>query len=174
MKKLALLAFATVAVAAQAQVTTSPSFTPPAIFQDDFDSIAAGTYNSLSVFGVPATMSRIGTGGSLVVRPWTGLNTPPHMIYGDNVNAQISVGPPMKRFSGWFHSGIIGVFSPQMSVRFFDASNSPIGGVTVNLTTTPQFFAWQTTPKWKRVEIYGTIPGFAGAVAIDSLSIQPW
>jgi hypothetical protein len=174
MKKLALLALVAVSVAAQAQVTSAGPFATPAAFQENFDSIAAGTYNSLSVFGTPAVMQRLGTGGSLVVRPWPGLNTMPHMIYGDNVNARITTAIPMKRFSGWFHSGIIGLFSPTMTVRFYDMFLNPIGSATVNLTTTPQFFAWKTTPKWRRVEILGGIPGFPGVVAIDSLSIRPW
>jgi hypothetical protein len=174
MKKLALLAIAATAVAAQAQVTTSPSFTTFPFWQEDFDSVTAGTYNNLPVFGTPAVMSRIGTGGSLVVRPWPGLNTPPHMIYGDLVNARITTSIPMMRFSGWFHSGIGGVFSSMMTLRFFDVSGNPIGSVTVPLTTTPQFYAWQTSPKWRRVEIYGNIPLFPGFVGIDSLSIRPW
>lgn len=175
MKKLALLAIAaTASIAAQAQVTPSAPFGTFPFWQENFDTTAAGTYNNLTVFGTPAVMQRIGAGGSLVVRPWPGVNTAPHMIYGDNVNARITTLIPMKRFSGWFFSGIIGLFSPTMTVRFFDVSNNPIGSATVPMTTAPQFFAWQTTPMWRRVEIYGGIPSFPGVVAIDSLSMRPW
>lgn len=175
MKKLALLALATASVvAAHAQVFPTGPFVTPAFWQEDFDSITQGPYNILPVFGSPAFMQRIGTGGSLMVTPWPGLNTPPHMIYGDQVNARIVTLIPMRRFSGWFHSGIAGVFSSTMTLRFFDAANNPIGSVTVPLTTTPQFYAWRTVPLWRRVEIYGNIAAFPGAVGIDSLSIRPW
>src|SRR5687767_3120440 len=119
MKKLAVCALAAVAVAAQAQVTTTGPFATFWFWQEDFDTTAQGPYNALPVFGTPALMQRLGP-GSLVVSPWTTANTAPHIIYGNNAHARITTVIPMKRFSGWFHSGIIGLFSPVMTVRFYD------------------------------------------------------
>ena len=61
MKKFALLALSIAAVSAQAQVFATGPFATPVAFQEDFDSVAAGTYNALSVFSTPAVMQRIGT-----------------------------------------------------------------------------------------------------------------
>ena len=173
MKKLALLAIAAAAVSAQAQVFPSGPFATFPFWQEDFDSTPTGPYINLPVFGSPAVMQRIGP-GQLMVQNWAGVNSVPNMIWGRQADARITTLIPMRRFSGWFFSGIFGLFSGTMTVRFFDVSNTLIGSVTVPLTTTPQFYAWQTNPLWRRVEIMGNIPGFPGIVGIDSLSIRPW
>lgn len=173
MRKIFGLAFLAFAAASQAVVLPTGFFATPAIMQENFDTTATGVYNTLPVFGVPAVMARIGTAGGLVVRPYPGVNTAPNMIYGDNVDAQIKTLVPMRRFGGFFRSGIVGVFSATATFRFYDAANNPIGSMTVPMSTTFTWFGFQTFPKWRRVEILGAVPGFPGLIGMDSLRIRP-
>jgi hypothetical protein len=174
MKKLVAMALiAAISVVSYAQVTTTVFFPAPLVLQETFDSITPSTYNTLPVFGPFGIASRIGTGGSLVVRPWPGVPSTPNMMYGDNVDVRIKTAIPMKRFGGFFCSGIIGVFSSMAKFVFYDASNNVIGSQTVPMMTTWQWIGFKTIPKWKKVEIYGNIPGFQGAVAMDWLRMRP-
>jgi hypothetical protein len=173
MKKTFVFAFAVLAAASQAIVSSIGFFPTPAIMQEGFDTTTVGTYNALPVFSVPAVMSRIGTGGQLVVRPYPGVNTIPNMCFGDGVNAQIKTGIPMRRFGGFFMSGINGVFSSTATFRFYDAANNPIGAATVALSPLFTWVGFSTIPKWKRVEILGSIPTLPGYVGMDSLRIRP-
>lgn len=172
MKKTLVFALLTLAAASQAVIFPNAFFATPVPFRENFDSTIQGSYNSLPAFGTPALMSRIGTGGSLAVQPFVGANTVPHVLFGDQVDVRLQTLLPMRRFGGFFRAGVLGVFSPTVSFRFFDAFNNPVGSATVPLTATFQWIGFQTFPKWRRVEIYGGIPGFPGAVAMDSLRIR--
>jgi hypothetical protein len=174
MKKLVALALiAATSVVSYATVTFTGPFAAPLILQETFDSITPSTYNTLPVFGVPAVATRIGTGGSLVVRPWPGVPSTPNMMYGDGVDVRIKTSIPMRRFGGFFRSGVVGVFSSMATFVFYDASNTVIGSQSVPMTTSWQWVGFITNPKWKTVEIYGNVPGFAGAVAMDWLRMRP-
>lgn len=174
MKKIAVFALGfLVTVSAHAQVFPTPFFATPPIFREGFDTTAPGPYTSFPVFGVPALISRIGT-GSIIVSPYPGVNTVPNLLYGNQANVRIVSLIPMRRFGGYFNSGFLGAFSSTATFRFFDASGFPIGSATVPLTTTMTWYGFRTIPKWRRVEIYGNIAALPGAVGIDSLRIRPW
>jgi len=173
MKKSFVLGLLLVASASQAIVLPAAFFPTPPFLRENFDTTAVGVYNTLPVFGVPAVMNRIGTGGGLVVRPYPGVNTVPNMLVGDNVDAEIISLIPMRRFGGFFRSGVFGAFSSTATFRFYDVANNPIGTAVVPMTMGFTWVGWQTFPKWRRVEIIGSVPGFQGLVAMDSLRIRP-
>jgi hypothetical protein len=174
MKKLAVFAFVIAAGAIQAQVTPTTPFATPAIFQENFDSTAANTYSALSIFGTPATAQQIGAGAGLVVQPYPGLISNPHLMVGNGVDIAINTTVPMRRFGAWFRSGFFGVFSSAARVFFYDASNNLIGSPqSIILTSNFVWYGWTANPKWKRIEIYGVVPGFPGAVGLDSMTIRP-
>jgi hypothetical protein len=172
MRKIALIMLATSAVTAHAIVVPTGPFAAPPAFQERFDTTTAGMYNALPVFGTPALAQRIGI-GQMQVGPYPWVNTVPHLLVGQRADVRITTLVPMRRFGGFFNSGYFGVFSTSATFRFFDASNNFIGQQTVPMSTTMQFYAFQTFPKWRRVEIYGNVPGFAGCIGMDSLRIRP-
>lgn len=173
MKKLALIVFATASLStAHAVIFPTGFFATPNPLRENFDSTIAGNYNAMPVFGIGAVMQRIGI-GSLQVQPFLGVNTVPHMLFGNRADVRITTPILMRRFGGYFASGVNGVFSGFATFRFFDAFNNPIGSASVPMTTTFTWVGFQTFPKWRRVEIYGAIPGLQGHVMMDSLRIRP-
>lgn len=174
MKKIAVFALALMITGAHALVFPTAFFATPLPLRENFDTTLVGPYNTLPVFGPLGNMSRIGTGGSLMVQSFIGANTAPNIIYGNNVDARITLLVPMRRFGGYFRSAVGGAFSPTASFKFYDAFNNPIGGMTVPMTSTFTWHGFITFPMWKRVEIYGAIPGYQGIVGIDSLRIRPF
>jgi hypothetical protein len=175
MKKLLSMAvLAAVATTTYAQVTPTGFFPTPAFWTEGFDTTAAGNYNTLPVFGPWALGSKIGANGALVVRPIPTPPSVPNVIYGDNVDMRITAAIPMKRFGGWFKSAPFGAIVTAVRFDFYDNAGSLIGSQSVPLGTTWQWIGFQTTPQWKRVEIFGNIPGFGGLVAMDSLRMRLW
>ncbi len=169
------IAFTSLAVAAHAQVTPAPFFFTPPVMQEGFDTTIAGLYTTMPVFGVPASASAIGTGGMLVVSPYPGVVSLPHLMYGRGVDVEIRTLIPMRRFGGYFRSGFFGLFSTTAEFRFYDASNVLIGTPQiVPMTAALSWVGFTTVPKWNRVEIYGNVPGIPGLVGMDSLRIRPF
>jgi len=174
MKKIAVFALGLLVTAAHAVVLPIPFFATPAPLREGFDTTLVGNYNTLPVFGPLGTMTRIGTGGPLTVQSFIGANTVPNIIFGNNADARITLIVPMRRFGGYFRSAVGGAFSPTATFKFYDAFNNPIGGMTLPMTSTFTWHGFITFPMWKRVEIYGAIPGYQGIVGIDSLRIRPF
>ncbi len=172
MKTTALLALAALSVAAQAQVTPTVFFPTPAPLTHNFDTNIAGGYTTLALFTGIGTALPIGT-GTMMVMPDPSNVSFPHVFVGRGADIEISVVAPMRRFGGFFNSGYFGVISGFAAFRFYDAFNFPIGTAVAPLTTTMQWVGFTTVPKWKRVEIYGFVPGFQGIVGMDSLRIRP-
>ena len=173
MKKYLVPSLFFLVVAAQAQVTWNGPFTAPPAFNENFDSIAAGSYAGLPVFGVPAVALQIGTGVGLDVQPQVGNPSLPHCMYGNRVDVRIISAIPMRRFGGLFRSGFIGLFSPTARFVFYDSSNNVIGVQTATMTTAWSWVGSQTIPKWNRVDILGAIPGVAGCIGMDDLVMRP-
>jgi hypothetical protein len=164
--------------AAQAQVTTSAWFTPPPVFQENFDSILPGSYTNVGVFGFPAVAYRTTAGGWLDVGPPIFPNPPAfsplNTIIGVNSGVGYKVSLPMRRFGGYFRSNVnsAGVANTSARLLFFDQAGNLIGAVTINLGPVWTQFAWQTVPKWRRVEVYGA-PFGIGGVEMDSVWVRP-
>jgi len=172
MKKLAILALAIGAANAQALVFPTAFFAAPANMQESFDSMVAGPYNAFPVFGVPAVCQRSGT-GTLMVGPHSPPVSAPNILVGRSADIRITTLTPMRRFGGYFNSGYFGAMSTTATFRFYDASNNFIGQQVVPLTTTMTWRGFITLPKWRRVEIFGNVPGIQGLVGMDSLRIRP-
>lgn len=173
MKKLAVFAIVVAAGACQAQVTSIGPFPTNPIWMEGFDTTAQGAYNNLPVFGTPAVAQRIGA-GQLIVRPWPGVVSAPHLMVGDGADVRIITQIPMRRFGGFFKSGFFGAFSTTATFVFFDVAGNMIGSPQiVPLTPNSQWIGFMTVPKWRRVEIYGNVPGLPGIVGMDSLRIRP-
>lgn len=172
MKQIAVLAFATAAVSANAVVLPNPFFATPVPLRHTFDANTAGAYTNIPVFSGLGTAAPLGPGVMAVMTDPSVVSIP-HLLVGRGADVQIKVGVPMRRFGGYFNSGFFGLFSSFASFRFFDAANNPIGSATVPLTPAMQWVGFSTFPKWSRVEISGTIPGIQGIVGMDSLRIRP-
>ncbi len=173
MKRIALLALIVSSAASHALVF--PIFAPfptPVFLQEGFDTTLAGSYGTLPVFSGIGTASAIGP-GVMVVTPYPGVVSVPHLMVGRSADVEIKTVVPMRRFGGYFNSGFFGLFSSTATFNFFDASNTPIGSMTVPLTPVMQWYGFFTIPKWQRVEIIGNVPGFQGLVGMDSLRIRP-
>jgi hypothetical protein len=175
MKKIAsVLALTVVAAMSNAVVTSCLTFPTFPFWTEKFDTITSGAYNTLSVFSGWGNASRIGSNGAMVVRPIPAPPSIPNVLYGDAVDIRIVTVVPMKRFGGFFKAAPIGVMPTMVGFKFYDWTSTLIGTVAVPLTSTWQWIGWQTTPMWSRVEIYGNIPTFPGAVAMDTLTMRPW
>lgn len=172
MKTTAIFALALLSVAANAQVTPAPFFPTPPFLRHNFDTNIAGGYTTLPLFTGIGTANAIGA-GTMMVMPDPSNVSFPHVFVGRSADVSITVAVPMRRFGGFFNSGYFGLFSAFATFRFFDAANNPIGSATAPLTPTMAWRGFTTVPKWKRVEIYGWIPGFQGIVGMDSLRIRP-
>jgi len=178
MRKLYVALTLAIAGAAHAQVTTSPWFSPPPVFQEDFDSIGAGSYLGIAIFGFPAAAYAPMAGGWLDIAPPVFPNPPAfsalNTIIGVNSPIAIRVGVPMRRFGGYFRTNVnsAGLANTNAKLVFYDQANNVIGGAAINLGPTWTQFAWQTVPKWHRVEIYGG-PFGPGGVELDSIWVRP-
>lgn len=172
MKTTALLALAALSVAAQAQVTPAGFFPTPGPFTHNFDTNIAGPYATLPLFTGIGTANAIGA-GAMVVMPDPSNVSFPHVFVGRSADIEITTAFPMRRFGGFFNSGYFGLFSGFAAFRFYDQFNFPIGTAVVPLTPAMTWVGFTTIPKWKRVEILGSIPGFQGIVGMDSLRIRP-
>jgi hypothetical protein len=178
MRKLLLLFFVATAGAAHAQVFTSPWFSPPAPFQENFDSITAGTYTGVSIFSFPAAAYATTAGGFLQIGPPITSNPPAfslaNTIIGVNSGVGYKVAFPMKRFGGYFRTNVNSAGTANTNARliFYDAAGNVIGFASINLGPTWTQFTWQTVPKWSRVEVYGA-PFGPGGVEMDSIWVRP-
>lgn len=172
-----LLALAAVG-AAQAQVTPSAWFSPPLIFQENFDTIPSGPYLAVGVLGFPAFAYRTTPGGWLSVAPPVGPNppafSPANTMMGVNSGVGIQIIAPMRRFGGYFRTNIntAGLANTNAKIVFYSQSGNVIGSVGINLSPVWTQFAWQTNPRWTHVEIYGG-PFGPGGVEMDSVWVRP-
>lgn len=178
MRKIAILVVLAAGGAAQAQVTTSPWFSPPLIFQENFDSIGPGSYPFVGVFGVPATAYAPTAGGWLDVAPPVTPNPPAFSVANTMIGVNSAIGIrtliPMRRFGAYFRTNVntAGLANTNAKIVFYDQAGNVIGGAGINLSPVWTQFAWQTVPRWHRVEIYGA-PFGPGGVEIDSMWIRP-
>jgi hypothetical protein len=172
MKPLAILALGLFTVAANAQVTPIPFFPTIAPLTHSFDANPVGVYPSLPLFSGFGTALPLGP-GTMGVKADPSVVSVPNLLVGRSADIRINMLIPMRRFGGYFNSGFFGLFSSSATFRFYDAANNPIGSATVPLTTSMQWIGFKTAPKWKRVEIFGSIPGLQGIVGMDSLRVRP-
>lgn len=178
MRKFCIPLVLAAAGAAQAQVSPSAWFTPPPVFQEDFDSITAGSYPNVGVFGFPAMAYSPIAGGWLDVAPPVFPNppafSPANTMIGVGTGVGYKVVIPMRRFGGYFRANIntAGVINTNVRFIFFDQAGNIIGGVSANLSPFWTQMAWQTVPKWSRVEIYGA-PFGPGGVEMDNVWVRP-
>jgi hypothetical protein len=173
MKKL-LLSLSALAAPFAAQAIVIPIFFPfTPTMSENFDTFTPGTYSTHPVFGGFGTTNMIGTGGLLVVDNFqVPALSAPNCFWGRGVDVEWKVPVPMRRFGGWFRRVQVGVVINSATFRFYDASNNPLGSMTVPLTNTWTWRGFRTLPaKWSRVEVIGNGP-FPGLVAHDDVRIR--
>ncbi len=161
----ALGLISTLCVGAQATVVGVAPFT--GLYLENFDSLAPGSYTTLSVFSGNGVLSRIGTGGAMVVGGGTALPpfSLPNAMFGRGVDTRWVVNTPVTRFGGLFRMANAGVTVTMASFKFYDASNVLVGAATAPINPTSwQWIGWRSTVPFVRVDVSGngSLNGYVG------------
>jgi hypothetical protein len=159
-----LAAFGTVCMAS-AQLPIGPF--PPAL-GESFDTYAPGAYAGMMSFGGPAIISRIGTGGLLMVNANPAVLPPisaPNDLFGRGVDVRIRFKGVWQRFGGYFRVPNLGNPVNLMRVDFL------FNGALVGSAIAPvNNLGWQwrgydlLMPSFNEVRIFGNglNPGYVG------------
>lgn len=166
-RDLSIVVLAATIASVHAQAFTGPF---PPMATENFDTMIPNSYVGFPGFAGTAGLSRIGTGGLLMVNnsaailpPLTGAND----MFGRGVNVRIRFQSVRKRFGGFFRVPNAGIAVTMMGVRFFKAG-VPVGVpvmATIN-NTTWQWRGWDVgyLGGYDEVRIYGngSLPGYVG------------
>jgi hypothetical protein len=180
MRKWLVFSLLAASVAAQAIVIYPMPFFPTASpMQEDFDSIAPGSYFGVQVFSAPVTATAYalnpGFGMIDVLTATPPALSAPQTLVGNGTDVAIRMFPGMRRFGGYFRGNVTasGVAPTAARFDFYSISNVLIGSQTVPLTGAWTWHGFMTVPQlWNRVEIFGNASGSFGGVEMDDIRVR--
>lgn len=137
---------------------------------ENFDAMVPGSYTGFSAWAGLAGISRIGTGGALIVNNNPGL-LPPFSVkndmFGRGVNVRIRYQSVHKRWGGRFRVPWAGIAVNWMRVFFYKGGvlvGAPVGAAVNNAAWL--WRGWDLGPLggYDEVRIYGngSLPGYVG------------